>query len=236
MSLRALSRKLRTPRSRWPRFSLLTLFLAAIFVSLLFSNLYTAWQLGEVHVLSRARKETIRVQEEELRLYRQQLGILAIQDPAMAHVIALETHQNMVWKFRVFVPVATSFAVKSVVGKIPEVELPQAKPSNTIGPGEWILTFSLTRRTDGKWVERIDRVSDSLIYEHFAKVHESEIDWQRIFILGDRKILEPVESQKASDADLPIQLVRVRAKPDMFRRNRDMDPPTDGFMFWLEPN
>lgn len=235
MRTRRLLRKLNSPLPIWPRFSLMTMFLVAIFLSLVFSNLYTSWQLGKTHDENRVQKSTLKAQEEELRLYRHQLGILAIKDPAMVHIIALETNQNMVWKYRVFVPDAKSFAVKSVVGQVAAVDFPPDKADNTIGPGEWILTFSLTQRADGKWVERIDRVSDSMIYEHFANIHDSAINWQKVCLAGERQVLAPVDGQKSFDGDSPINLVRIRDVHDIRPRKQDADGPTTGLIFWLEP-
>ncbi len=235
MRIRKVIRKLRTPLRVWPRFSLLTMFLVAIFLSLVFSNLYISWQLGKTHVDNRAQKALIQAQEKELRRYRNQLGVLTTQDPTKVHIIALDTYQDKVWKYRIFVPTGKEFAVKSVVGNVPLDHLPPEKKFNVIGPGKWTLSFSLTQRTDGKWVERIDRVLEATRHEFFSKIHDSDVDWQQITVTGERQILTPLDGQRTYLGDTPIELVRISKPPSRRQLKKDPQAPNLGLIFWLEP-
>src|SRR6185437_10151640 len=66
----------RSPMSRF-RFSLKSLFLVLLFVSLAASNLFTSYQLKQLH-------------EENLAL-RKETGRLVIKDPAKLNVVAVPT-------------------------------------------------------------------------------------------------------------------------------------------------
>lgn len=218
------------------RFSLWTLFVLALLLSLVFSNLFTSWNLQKAHQEIAERESLLEAKDAEIKSYRQRLGILTIEDPQKVHIVALDTHQDLVWQWRVFVPTGKPLAVKSVIGKIPSQEFPTDYIYSTMDSGEWLLTFSVAKDADGHWTERITRAGASMTSESSNTISDAAMKWYSARERPRRQFLAPSDGQQLFDPDRPIELVRIRqTNTKASSRESKRETLTNGLVFWLEP-
>ena len=212
------------------RFSLGTFFVGAIVLTLIASNLFTSWHLQNARQVNRA-------QQMELEFLRKELRFLDTSDQDHVHIVALETHQDMVWKWRVYVPDGKKFWLKSVIGKITDRGFPHDEVYTSIGPGEIVLTCSVARNAAGEWEQAISQDFDGHGSAGTEKIPEASLHWygKRGSSTTSGSITPSLKQQSYSGNDR-IELLRLR-KWVHENPNQTFDPyePTDGILFWLEP-
>lgn len=218
------------------RFSLWTLFVLALLLSLVFSNLFTSWNLQKARQQIAERESLLNAKDAEIKSYRQRLGILTIDDPQKVYIIALDTQHDLVWQWRVYVPPGKPLAVKSVIGKIPLQEFPPDYIYSTMDGGEWLITLAIAKDADGHWTERITRAGDSVTTESSNTVSDAAMKWYATRARLRRRMLAPSDGQQIFAPDQPIELVRIRhTDTNDSSRGSKRETLANGMVFWLEP-
>lgn len=213
------------------RFSLGTLFVAAIILTLIVSNVFTSWHLHKA-------REKERIQRVEIAALRKERRLFDTSVWDHVHILALETNQDMVWKWRVHVPHGKKFSLRTVIGKITDRNFPHDNRYRLIGPGELVLTCTVARNAAGEWEQTISQSFDSHKGTDIVKIPNASMDWYgKRGSSSTAGSITPSLKQQSFSGNHEIELLRfrhwVQGKP-----NQTYNPsePTDGILLWLEPD
>lgn len=222
---------------RFPlRFSLWTLFVLAILLSLVISNLITSWHLRKSQETIAMKNAEIDSHLAEIEQYKDQLGILRVGDETKTHLIAVEMHQDLVWCWRLFVPEGEKYDIRSVVGDIPENDYPVAHQYTTLSSGETRLTVSIFRDAAGEWKEKIEMAQGRDKSSMTIHLDEEKMAWYGKPGSTRTSEFSPNYGQKTEVPSERIELIRIRKWPRFEPGvTPDQSKPTDGFVLWLEP-
>ncbi|MEW4564292.1 hypothetical protein AB1K70_17270 [Bremerella sp. JC770] len=212
------------------RFSLKTMLVGAIVLTLIASNLFTSWHLFQAQQL-------VRVQQMEIDALRRELRSLDTSDRKNVHVIAMETNQDMVWKWRIFIPPGKKFNLKSMVGTISDRSFPEGAMVTPIEPGEGVLTCSVTRNAGGDWDQDVRYVSGAHVATSTLKVFDSSMAWYgKQGSSTTSGSITTSMGQQSFSGEHRIELLRFR-RWIQDQPNVKFAPTesTDGILFWLEP-
>jgi hypothetical protein len=217
------------PRSRL-RFTLRTLLLLILAVAL---------GLGYSHTWCRMRDA-----EREVRIRRDESGVLSIEDRTQFHAIVVDTDEPNTWRWRLFAPKGHRYSWNIACEEIPQKNVPK-KPGISGYSNEpyWetdnevLVTVRLRQIDDETWqLSAQSRIGDSKNQMAGASLEipddklrwMSEISSIEASVLGSR-------GTDVSDPKGPIVLLRRRIckqQPDgSFQPTSD---PMPGFMVWLE--
>ncbi len=240
-----------TKRRIKPRFSLFSFTFAVTIAALAFG----LWS---------ARRENVRLDAENRRLasdnakYRDELGILEIEEETKIHAICVETlNAPDTHRFRVYVPPGRQFEARFAVHTIPKEGLPispQQTGAMEIGSGVSLVTCMLIPVYDPATGERRPFATIDIEIEgpkspgYAIGVAEVKNDWilnkdTKQFAYRFDRVGRKAE---VHDADRPVELLRIRAAELVVRgRNPDgrvtswstneIADPCDGFMLWIQP-
>lgn len=215
-----------SPRARrlWRfRFSLRWYLAGLLVLSLAVSHFLTSRQLGET------RQQLVKLRDE--------LGYLTIDDPAMVHAIALETHEPDMWRWRLYFPKGHRYQWRLAYEEIPSRGVPRGGFTAVSNEPYWekdsevLVTAKLLRRDDGDWTLSVTSKIGGGGYQMGSVIMPipaekarwmSEVSVFDFSLLGDR-------GTKTLDPAGPIIL--------LMRRPRGKQPgggPMPGIMVWLE--
>lgn len=202
-----------SPPRRRLRFSLQTLLLVLAIAAMGM----VIWQMYAELVPMRA----------ELRRLRDEVGKLTIEDDALFHAIQVRTHEDLVWKWRIWVPEGAGYTLHHVSETIPKAGFPKAKSMITlVKPGEQWVEYRITR--DDRTGEWMDRVSTSSGW-----VGGLQQDWagggSRVSMSDG--VSTSTESFKAGQV---VVLERYRVSTTANDSSK-IEDPSAGFMIWLVP-
>jgi hypothetical protein len=120
------------------RFSLRTFFLTLLVMSLIGSNLYVSfkWRLANT----------------EVQRLRDELGVLTIDDPTRFYVRYDPLSDDLVWRWRIYVPPG-AFSSRLSGGGIPETgtKVTGGGGGTNANPGEYTITARVERGPLGRW-------------------------------------------------------------------------------------
>ena len=173
------------------RFSLKTLFVVLLVGTLAGSHVFTSYRLKKTH-------------DENVKL-RTALGYLTIEDRSKVHVVRLPTHEDLTWKWRVFVPEKSEIAIRAATHEIPESGWPaNCKARMTFQPGEFVVTAAVRRDRNGKW-ELVLGAGGS---ESLFPIPESAAKWldQKA---GVTYVAAGESTIKTQEPGTPLRLLRV---------------------------
>lgn len=218
------------------RFSLWTLFVLAILASLVISNLMTSYHLQRSQQVIAEREAQIEAQQKEIEQYQDQLGILRVKDETKTHIIAIETFEETVWRWRVFVPEGETYRIKSVIGDIPDQGFPTDHQYTGLRSGETRLTISIMQGPDGTWKEKIEQAQGRGTSSMSTVVPSEKMGWYTRSGSSSTNEISPNSGQKEVMSDQPITLLRRRSWPRPEPgQTIDQSKPSDGVLLWLEP-
>lgn len=224
------------------RFSLWTLFILAILTSLVISNLITSYHLQRTQQVIAEREAEIDAQQAEIEHYQDQLGLLRVKDETKTHIIAIETFEELSWRWRIFVPKGNVYRLRYAFGDILPRGFPNNFPTNIrdsyLAPGETLLTIKIVKQPDGTTRELISKtranstksesneVPQEAIAAHYALNHSWNMD-----------ALGPKDGQSIFLPEQRIELVRYQIweLPEMGVISIDTSKPSAGILLWLEP-
>lgn len=128
---------------RW-RFSLRAVLFLTLVAALLLGSLLTYWRMRRA--------------ERELQVVRDEMGYLAIGDPSLVHVVALNVNEAMTWRWRVHLPKGHKYRWKVAHGPVPAQGVPQKATWTCVSNEpywetgvEALVTVSLRRDGADKW-------------------------------------------------------------------------------------
>lgn len=208
------------------RFSLRAFFLLLFIASLVASNFFTAWQLG------RSREEVIQLQKE--------LGRLVVTDRDKVNVVAVPTYEDMLWRWRLYVPKGMSLNVHIAAGKIPPRGIPDigSCSSGPIEEGEYVMTAAVRRDRNNKWQFTVERKSDiqggTARRSSGINIADEDAGWLTGNIGWGASIAGAAGSTETHDLNGPFELLRARSfKRTSPSSSSSTSAPTDGVVLWL---
>jgi len=218
-----------SPKKSRVRFSLRRMFVGAIVLTLIASNIFTSWHLQQA-------RQTVHVQQMEINALRKELRFLDTSDKENVHVVALESPHELTWKWRIYVPQDRKLALKSVIGNLPLGDFPENTGFMWIHPGELVLTCMVSRNAIGEWTKTIRIEQDGSTSDVVSTIPAKKMDWySQAGTWGESGILLNSGQQTFSGTD-NVSLVWhrkiVNGKPGQIV---DPQQPSEGIVFWLEP-
>ena len=213
-----------SPRPSRFRFSLRTLFVAALIVGLAVSHVGTSSQLRK------ASESNAKLTAQNSAL-RRELGYFDVEDPSKIYVLNLPTLEAYTWRWRMYVPKGHALTIHQAFSDIPEAGLAQATGSSSFAAeGEFVLMAMIRRDHENRWSVSLgteqSSTRTSIDDKHSKWITES--GGVSSSTAGGGKGPEVV----APGQDLI--LVRLRAhekRPD--GGSRSAKGPAEGLMLWL---
>lgn len=180
--------------------------------------------------MSRAEVEQLR---EENAKFRRQLGSFAIEDVTKIYVLRQTSHENLEWRWRVYIPEGPEWLVRMESGEIPEAAFPKFEGGYNLQPlpsGEFTLVVRLYKN-DGirnGWHLKASWVENSAT----LAIDEKTSAWMDSSYIssGFGSDSAPVEFDPARDPQIELyRRQKVAETPDA----GGSEPPR-GFLIWLE--
>ena len=199
------------------RFSLKAFLLLLFIGSLVASNLFTSWQLRQLR--------------EENAQMRKDLGRLVIEEPNKLNIVAVPTYEDMLWRWRIYVPKGQSLHLCSVSQDIPMTGIPaNFSSSGPMEEGEYVLTAAIRPDRKGSWQITVSGPHSSSgigIADDRAQWLSGNVGW------STEQAGTP--AAQVSDLSQPMVLLRVRAmKQTAPGSSSTTTEPSDGVMLWLK--
>jgi hypothetical protein len=196
-----------------PRFSLLTALLLLTIV-------------GVAIVLVQLWREVGPLRAEVRRL-RDEVGYLPVDDPGKLQAIQVDTGEELLWKWRVWLPENRVYLVRERSEEIPKDGFPPEHGSIGIrDPGEHVITYRITRDPrNGQWYGNLHAASGGT-----GKDAHPWVEWPSRTssgggVGGTTRTFEPDER---------VELIRLRVS--QASNSSMIEDPSAGFMIWLEPS
>jgi hypothetical protein len=198
------------------RFSLRAFLLLLFIGSLVASNLFTSWQLHQL------RQENAQLRKE--------LGRLVVSDPQKLSIIAVPSYEDMLWRWRIYVPKGQSVHIHSTNQDIPLNGFPAVSGSS--GPmeeGEYLLTAAIRPNRNGDW-----QITVAGPHASFSiGIANKHAEWLSGSVGYSTEQAGTPETQ-VSDLSQPMVLLRVRAMKQTAPGSSSTTPePSDGVLLWL---
>jgi hypothetical protein len=197
------------------RFSLRAFLLLLFIVSLLGSNFFTAWQLRQLR--------------EENAGMRKELGRLVVSDPDKINVVAVPTYEDMLWRWRVYVPKGKSLRLYESVNTIPETGFPANYGSSGLAEGEYLLTAAIRRDRKGQWQFTVAGPQSSSSFG----IADDQAAWL-VESPGWSSEQAGSGATEVFNAGEPIVLLRLRSMEKQAGGVSTTTPkPSEGVMIWI---
>ena len=181
--------------------------------------------------------------QKELRVLRDEQGLLSVDDESKFHAIAVQTAEPNTWRWRLFVPKGVRYQWNIACDKIPSNSPPSKagvvgisnepywETSNTV-----LVTAKLHPAQGGNWkLSVISKIGDSKKQMHGASltIPSDKIEWLTTVSSTDGRVIGS-NGTKVLDPEGPIILLQRRPcekQPDgSFLPSKN---PMPGFMVWL---
>ena len=191
---------------------------AIAFTSVLGSHVFTSWKLKQ------SREEVGRMATE--------LGRLTISDPNTLNVVALPTYEDMTWRWRVHVPLATKYRLLVSTQEIPSSGIPSDHGCSELAPGEYIVTAAVRRDRLGQWRLTLAQQNGAI----GMVIPEEQAKW-----LTDSPGYSTQQAgsgaSEAAASDAPFVFLRLNCMQKTPGGGGVSAPPgarTDGIMVWVD--
>lgn len=200
-----------------PRFSLLTVFLLTTIVAMAIT-IALLWR-------------DVRPLRADNRRLRDEVGELAIDDPMKIHAIQVRTKEDLVWKWRVWVPEGVSVNAHCQWGKVPRVGLPPSNNSLLITSGEHWIELSARKDRDNKnWEGSL--ATDGASIGTIIQPDEHWFDWHGSTSVSGGVNFSTV-AEKDSRESFILQRYRTSQAPNSAAVQKS-DEPAVGFIIWVD--
>lgn len=199
-----------------PRFSLRAFLLLLFIASLVASNLFTAWQVRQL------REENIQMHKE--------LGRLVVSDPSKVHLLAVPSHEDMLWRWRIYVPKGRSLKLFVSTQDVPQEDFPTNYVTGPLKEGEYLLTAAIRRDRNGKWQAAVAGPQTSYSVG-IADDHTAWLSGGGGWVTSQAG----ADSTEVFSTDQPCELLRVRSAKKLPPNGSTIAPdPTDGLLLWIK--
>lgn len=223
--------KARPRRNRWTSVSLFTILLLLAIIALGISHVRILWQLDE-------NNKAMATMEAELIELRKETGYLEITDEKLVHVVAAPTHEDLVWRWKVFVPedveMRSHLQVKQLSGS-------STGATSQLQSGENHIELAIYRGPEGQWKQKITVVSGPTSSSGSSDLPEEFMSWLNNAMTSTSGLLR-AEGTKTFQTDQKITLLemsaRGREKPDPVtgERSNKFTKESAEVTAWLEPS
>jgi hypothetical protein len=159
------------------------------------------------------------------------LGRLVLSDPSKFHVVAVPTYEDLLWRWRIYVPPGQSLDLHSVQQNIPERGFPASYgTSGRLEEGEYVLTAAIRRDRNGTWQLTLARPHSS----SSSGFGGEQAGWLTDSPGWSTEQAGSTETQ-VFDANEPIVLLRLRCMQKQGAGVSSTTPePSDGVMIWIK--
>ncbi|HWB11448.1 MAG TPA: hypothetical protein VG826_19615 [Pirellulales bacterium] len=199
------------------RFSLRTFLLLLFVASLIGSNLFTTWQLRQL------RQENADMQK--------QLGRLVVTDRNKINLVAVPTYEEMMWRWRIYVPRTPALFVCGSAHEIPQTGFPAGHGATNLPEGEYVLTAAIRRDRHGNWQLTIAHRNGSGSFG----ISDEDAGWL-VDSPGWGTTQAGVNGTELLDPNTPIELLRVRAAEKLAGggSQSSSSPTGPGVVLWFK--
>jgi hypothetical protein len=162
----------------------------------------------------------------EVRRLRDEVGAISVDDPAKIHAIQVATGDDLVWKWRIWLPENRVYVLRSFGEQVPKSNFPT--PSGSVWlrePGEHVVIYRIRReQQNGQWYGRLETRTGSV-----GGDNNPWVDWPNKTSTSDGV----GNSTQSFEPDQRVEIIRHRVSqnPDSSK----IEDPAAGFMIWLEP-
>lgn len=217
-------------RNRWTSFSLLTILLLLTIAALGVSHVRMSWQLDE-------NNQAMATMEAELTQLRKETGYLEITDEKLVHVVAAPTHEDLVWRWKVFVPEGVT--IKS------HMQVKQSTGGSTTGTsrlqeGTNQIELAIYRGPEGQWKQKLTVVRGPSTSSSSSDLPEEFMSWLNNAMTSSSGLLN-AEGTKTFQPDQEITLLtmtargRVKPDPETGERSKQLTEESTEITAWLKP-
>jgi hypothetical protein len=197
------------------RFSLRNFFLFLFVATLIGSNLFTA---REVNRLRQANEQ-----------FQAELGFVVVTDPNKLHAIAVETHEDLTWRWRLHVPRLRGLQLFVANKNIPQDGLPTDYRIAELPDDDFSVNAAIRRDHLDQW-----RVAVHYPAGYLAMVIAEEHSGWVKDNLGFRAKQAGTSGQQTTNPGEPMVLLRLRAmQKTEGGSSRIVPEPCDGLMLWI---
>lgn len=219
-----------------PRSPLAMIFAVLIIVALIASNLLTAGYAMRIHRL-------LDFQQEEVRTYRNQLGMLNVDDPSKAYYLKIEDSAEGHWEWQIYLPEGSLYRLNIATGEIPATGFPSEDVHVLLKPGETTVIVDVDHVDKEGWKLEVNSIMHAngmhwVRSDEKTFASQQEMGWNDDYHDSTRRSLyEPLKDQVEFSHTEPTSLLRRRQwRGDVKQGERvDESLPSDGIVFWLEP-
>ena len=194
--------------------------------------------------------------QQEVREYREELGILTIQDHKMVHAIRVPSKEDEPRKYRVYLPPGHVYWFHYGQVEIPRSGIVASNSVHRLEPGEYLVSVQFQPERDPESDETLPYASFHVRIEPqqaqqgittlSVEVGEQTTDWIRNELTGEASFTwnEIGKEVQMAAPHLPLILYRARARevvvdsthPDGSPSSwatKAIKGPTDGFLAWI---
>jgi hypothetical protein len=167
-----------------------------------------------------------------VRRLRDEVGELSVDDPTKIHAIQVRTGDDLLWKWRIWIPEGETVFAHLRWGEISRTGYPKSRGSTRLQSGEnWITLQAVRRQTDGQWMANMQTavggVGQSILKE------AAWFDWPG----GKMSTSDGVgfSTRVAESSERHFLLMRHRVgQVDSSTEISRSDAMFPGFIVWLE--
>lgn len=210
-------------RPRWrPRFSLLTMILLTTIVGLTMVIVQLWREVGPLR--------------KEVRQLRDEVGVITVEDPSRLHAIEVRTKDEMIWKWRIWVPESSKTVLKFLWGNVPLEDYPPVADitSDELRPGEQWITITVQKAPGiDKWQYVLERSRDSDFTVPISEDKQWFLTPRDNFASGGVGTFTRMDDDDDGRHTFLLKRHRVQLKRKPLSATDDPDP-LPGFMLWLE--
>ncbi|WDI41267.1 hypothetical protein [Bremerella sp. P1] len=216
-------------RNRWTSFSLLTILLLLTIVALAISHVRMSWQMDE-------NNKAMATMEAELTQLRKETGYLEITDEKLVHVVAAPTHEDLVWRWKVYVPEGVTLKSHMMVK--------QSKGGTMTGTsrlqeGTSQIELAIYRGPEGQWKQKLTVINGASTSSSSGDLPENFMSWRNNSTTSTGGLMRSAGT-KVFQTDEEITLLtmvargREKADPKTGARGKESEESTE-ITAWLEP-
>ena len=186
--------------------------------------------LAVSHSMTSLRLRTV---SEENRLLRQEVNRFPLDDESLLHVAALQSTDNLTWRWRLHVPESGTFVLRTENANLPESGLPTklGYVGDELPKGDVYVTVTVQKDRDQRWTV-VTLIPAPKMKSRFF-IPQSNASWlEQRASFGVRQMgMDGIKSIPRGEVGV---LLRVR-KSKIVANGVTVDMnPTDGVMVWIE--
>jgi hypothetical protein len=162
----------------------------------------------------------------EVRRLRDEVGAISVDDPTRVHAIQVDTNDELLWKWRIWLPENRTYVVRCVGENVPKEGFP--KPGGSIWihePGEHVIAYRVRRdQRNDQWYGQLETGTAAV-----GKDYQPWVEWP------SKTSTSGGVGKSTYSADPSKRLEIIRHRVSQNSDSTKIEDPAAGFMIWLEP-